>query len=444
MRLKQTFLIIGLAFILTSCSTVDGMFGGDDGPPMEGERISVLELTQSLEPEDPVLEEQGLVAPDPWRNEFWPQVGGYPNHSMQHLELGQGPLTEVWTADIGDGSSDELPLTAQPIVVDGRIFTLDTDSKLSAFQITDGKRLWERDVEAPNEDDPVISGGMAFSDGRLYVTNGFNELLAINPVNGKFYWRKKIAAPSRAAPTIMSGRVFISTLDNRLLAMSAEDGTLLWEHNGLSETAGLLGAASPAANNEIVVPVFSSGEITALRVANGSVAWSDNLSNLRRFGGLAGLADIKGLPVIDKGLVIAISFSGRLVAIDERTGVRVWQREIGGAETPWVAGNHIFVLSNDNQLIALGRENGVIRWVVDLPRYEDPESKDDPIVWTGPIFAGDRLILAGTGGRIIEVTANKGIVSQQWSVDRTVAIPPVISGGTLYILAEDGTLSAFR
>ncbi|HBR67851.1 MAG TPA: hypothetical protein DEA55_00550, partial [Rhodospirillaceae bacterium] len=95
-----------------------------------------------------------------------------------------------------------------------------------------------------------------------------------------------------------------------------------------------------------------------------------------------------------------------------RTGVRVWQREIGGAQTPWIAGNHIFVLSSDNQLIALGRENGVIRWVLDLPRFENPDSKKNPIRWTGPVFAGERLILAGTGGRVVEVTANKGIVAR--------------------------------
>ncbi len=448
MTMKRNLLALTLAFSLpvfvSGCSSVGDMFDSDEKKPLEGDRISVLELAQSLEPEDPVLEENGLIAPAAWRNEFWPQAGGYPNHTMQHLDLGQGELAEVWSVDIGQGSTDELPLTAQPIIVDGRIFTLDTDSKLSAFQVSDGKKLWERNIAAKDEDDPVIAGGMAFSDGRLYVTNGFSELIAVNPEDGKFVWRKHIAAPSRAAPTVINGRIFITTLDNRLLALNAADGAVLWEHSGLSETAALVGGASPAANNDIVIPVFSSGEIAALRVANGSVAWSDNLSNLRNFGGLESMADIKGLPVIDKGLVIAISFSGRLVALDERTGVRVWQREIGGAQTPWVAGNHIFVLSSDNQLIALGRENGVIRWVLDLPRFENPDSKKNPIRWTGPVFAGERLILAGTGGRVVEVTANKGIVARNWSVGHTVSIPPVIAGGTLYLLSEDGTLSAFR
>ncbi len=446
MGLLKKFSLIALACLLTSCGTVSDLmdFSDKEAAPLEGERISVLELAQSLEPEDPVLEAQGLLAPSAWRNEFWPQVGGYPNHSMQHLELAPGPLGEVWSVDIGDGSSDKLPLTAQPIVVDGLVFTMDTDSRLSAFDVVSGKLLWDTDVADPDEDDTVISGGIGYANGVLFVTNGFNELLSVNPKSGDMNWRKKLPAPARAAPTIMDGRVFVTTLDNRLIALSATDGAMLWEHRGLNETAGLLGAASPAASRDIVIPVFSSGEVTALRVENGSVAWSDNLSNLRRFGGLSGLADIKGLPVIDKGLVVAISYSGRLVAIDERSGTRVWQREIGGSQTPWLAGNHVFVLSSDNELIAMGRDNGVIRWVTDLPRFEDADDKEGPIVWTGPILAGGRLILAGSRGRILEIIPETGKPLGQWSVGETVSIPPVIAGGTLFILTEDGMLSAFR
>jgi outer membrane protein assembly factor BamB len=369
-------LLIGLGFFpLVACSGFD-----DEAPPLEGERISVLELSEALEPDDEVLEAQGLIAPQAWMNEFWPQAGGYPNHSMQNLQLNTGSLKPVWHADIGQGSTSELPLTSQPIVVDGKIFTLDTDFRLSAFDVKTGKTLWTADVSDPEEDDPVIGGGIASAAGVIYVTNGYGEILAVNPADGKIFWRRPLAAPSRAAPTVMDGRIFVSTLDNRLLALNAADGAQLWEYIGISETAGLVGAASPAASRDIVLPVFSSGELAALRVENGSVAWSDNLANMKRIGGLAGLSDIKALPVIDKGLVIGISFSGRLAAIDERSGERVWQRDIAGANTPWMAGNHLFVLTLDNQLVALGRDTGAIRWVVKLK----PKDSDKKLFLTGP------------------------------------------------------------
>jgi outer membrane protein assembly factor BamB len=435
-------LILSALLLLNGCSRISNMFDSED-PPLPGERISVLELQQSLEPDDPQLAAEGLVTPAPWKNEFWPQAGGYPNHSMQNLALNTGALKEVWEADIGEGSTDELPLTAQPVVVDGKIFTLDTDSKLSAFDIRSGKKIWNTDVRDPKEDDPVISGGIAFSGGVLYVTSGYNELLAVRPADGQFFWRKKIPAPSRAAPTIMDGRVFVVTLDNRLLALNAADGSLLWEYSGLGETATLVGAASPAASREIVVPVFSSGEITGLRVENGSVAWSDNLSNVRSAGGLESLADIKALPVFDKGLIVAISFSGRIAAIDERSGTRVWQREISGSNTPWMAGNHLFLLSSDNQLIALSRETGGIRWVTKLARFAD-EDKDEPLHWTGPILAGGRLLSFSGNGLVVEAEPVTGKILRQWKSGQNVEITPIIAGGTLYVLGHDGTLTAYK
>lgn len=433
--------LITLALSITGCSSVSNLFGGGDNEvPLEGERISVLELEQALEPDDATLEAQGLIAPAPWKNSFWPQSGGYPNHSMQNLELSEGELKKLWSTSIGKGSSDEIPLTTQPILVDGEIFTLDTKSKLSAFNIENGKKVWSKNIGNKEEDDHVISGGISYASGVLYATNGYNEVLAVHPANGEIFWRTKLPAPSRAAPTILGGRLYVTTLDNRLLAMNAKDGSLLWEHIGFSETASLVGAASPAADHDIVIPAFSSGEITALRVENGSVAWSDNLSNLKKFGGLSTLSDIRALPVIDKGLVIAISFSGRMVAIDERTGERVWQREIGSANTPWVAGNHIFVLTTDNQLVALGRETGSIRWVTKI----ESEGRSDNFFLTGPIMAGGRIILAGSSGIVIEADPDNGEVIRKWDAGDTISIPPIVAGGVMYLLNEDGKLSAYK
>lgn len=426
--------------LLAGCSTIEDLFSDSAKAPLPGERISVLSLEKELEPENTALEAQGFVAPDPWRNEFWPQAGGYPNHAMQNLDLSKDTLKQVWQTDIGQGASKSLPMTAQPIVVNGKIFTLDTDSHLSAFSAEDGKTLWKANVRPDGEDDPVIGGGIAYSSGTLYITTGYNEVLAVAPEDGKIVWRVSIPAPARAAPSVMDSRVFVATQDNRLLALDAANGGLLWDYTGIGEATGLVGAASPAANNEIVIPAFSSGEVLALRVENGAVAWSDNLSVVRRSDNLAGLSDISGLPVIDKGVVFAISYGGRLVAIDERTGSRVWQRDISGSETPWVAGNHLFIVSANNKLVALGRDTGVIRWVARL----ESDEKNSPAFWTGPVYAGGRLILIASDGRVVEADPETGKLIRTWRAADSVSVPPLVADGALYILADDGTLSAWR
>jgi len=421
-----------------------GTFSSDEELILQGERVSVLDLQTELEPEDTSLIKEGPVLPKPWKNEFWPQAGGYPSHSMQHVAFTPEQPQKIWNTDIGEGASVRFPLTSAPIVVAGTIYTLDANHTVSAFDADTGERRWRSDIRHLDEEDRVIGGGISYSRGVLYASNGYNELLGLNPLSGKILWRKTLPAPARAAPTIMDGRIFVMTLDNRILAYDAEDQQSLWEFVGVSEAAGLVGAASPAVNREIVIPAFSSGELFALRVQNGAVAWAESLASVRPASGMASIADIRGLPVIDKGIVIAISFSGRIVAIDARSGARVWSREIGGTETPWVSGNMVYVMSSDNALVALSRDKGIIRWVKQLPRYEKEESKKGLILWKGPLMAGGRLILASSHGYAIEIDPETSDVIREWETGQDVSTMPIIADGVLYLLAENGTLTAYK
>ena len=364
---------------------------------------------------------------------------------MQNLTLGATEqLERIWNADIGSGSTKNLPLTARPVVANGRIFTLDTDSTVRAFHSQTGKELWKTSVEHQTEEEPVISGGVAYNNNALYVTSGYNEVLALNPENGSILWRTRISAGSRAAPTIKNGRVFVVTLNNNAIALEAGSGKILWEYEGVGETTGLLGAASPAVDENVVIAGFSSGDLVALRVENGSVIWDDSLANSLRLGGIAGLSDIRGLPVLNGDIVLAVSYGGKMVAVNKRNGNRLWQKEISSAETPWVSGNTVYILSADYKLIALNLTNGDILWISELQKYENPDKRKRLLSWSGPVMAGGRLLLAGTNGRMLEFNPKDGSELARWNTNETIRISPIIAGGTLYLLGEDGSLLAYR
>lgn len=438
--LSKTILTLATLSLLGGCSSVSDFFEGDDAPPLEGERISILELEQSLKPDATQALIDKAQLPQPWVNSFWPQAGGYPNHAMHRLSLNEGELKRLWRADIGAAGSGAIPMTAQPVVIDGVIYALDTSNTLSAYDTEKGDRLWRVSTQKPNEDDPVIGGGIAYAQGLLYVTNGFDELLAVIPADGEILWRKNIGTPSRAAPTVINGRAFVTTIDNRLLALNAQNGNLLWEHTAFAEDTGIIGAASPAVNQDIVIPVFSSGEIMALRVENGSVAWSESLAGVRKFGGIQSLTDIRAHPVVDQGIVFTISFNGRMLAIDERSGARIWERDIGSANTPWIAGDYIYVLSKDNEVAALERTTGQVLWVTAIPAID----KDSPEFFEGPVLAGNKVIIAGTNGRVITFDPVNGRIQNEWDAGNTIAVPPIVANETLYLLSVDSTLTAYR
>ncbi|HIM78232.1 MAG TPA: pyrrolo-quinoline quinone, partial [Rhodospirillales bacterium] len=241
-----------------------------------------------------------------------------------------------------------------------------------------------------------------------------------------------------------AGRVFVTTVDNRLFAINAENGEGLWTHTGLSEAASLLGSASPAVGNGVVVVPYTSGELIALKAETGRLLWQESLSSIKRTDVVSNLAHIRGRPVIDRGRVFAISHGGIMGAFDLRNGRRLWQKEIGGSQSPWVAGDYIFVITNDAEIAAVSRKTGGIHWVRALPRYKDPDDQENPIVWTGPILVSDRLIAAGSHGEALAISPYTGRILGSVELPSGISVPPIVAGDTVYFLADDADLVAYR
>ena len=434
--------ILAAPLLLSNCGSFDNMFNDTGLAPLKGERISVLQLQTELTPNNELQKTPALL-PDPWTNKYWSQAGGIPSHAMGHLSLGKD-LKKVWSVSIGSGGNRRNPLITQPVVANGTVFTVDTKGHTTAFALADGKKKWRvSSVPSGEEDSGTIGGGIAWADNKLYVTNGYKHLLCLNPATGEVIWRVATPSPARAAPSVRDGRVYLITLDNRLMVFSAANGRLLWNYYSVMETTNLLGSVSPAVDAFAVVFPMSSGEIVGLRVENGQAVWEDNLSGSRRIGAFSSISDIRGQPVIDQGLVYAASYSGRMVAIDEVSGQRVWQREVGSAEMPWAAGSSVFIVSSGQQLISLTRQNGDIRWITSLMRFED-KNKEEPVVWTGPVFAGGRLILASNSGQMIEADPQNGKILKQTRLPGDVTIAPLVSDNTLIFLTRQGNLIAYR
>lgn len=452
------------ALALSACGG-GGLFGDKAEKPLEGERMSVYDFEKTLR-SDPNIqfgldgsEEQNLanvadlgvggvdsdlMISEAWVNSFWPQVGGYPNHSMKNIAFNPGQPKRMWSSSIGDGGSINTPLTASPVIADGKVFTLDTDSNVVATDANTGKRVWRMNVRKAGEDESVIGGGVAYSSNMIFVTNGFDELVALNAKNGGVVWRAPTRSPIRGAPSVVPGRVFVVTMDNRTLAFDTTSGQQVWSHSGLNNDAGVLGASSPAIDKNALITAYSSGEIYALRLENGQELWSENLAPVARVAGQMQLADIRALPVADGGTVYATSHSNRVSAIDIRTGLPQWSAAIGSTSTPWVSGNRLFIIGLDNSMLSMDRATGQIVWRSQLARYEDEEDREDPITWQGPMMVEGRLMIFGSNGEVQDINPEDGSVIRAWDATSDLTLSPAIANGTLYMVDNKGTLSAWR
>jgi outer membrane protein assembly factor BamB len=228
-----------------------------------------------------------------------------------------------------------------------------------------------------------------------------------------------------------------------LYVMSADTGEILWTHEGFLENAGLLGVGSPAVAEGLVIVPFSSGELYALRVENGRVAWSDTLMRTGLMTPMAALSDIDARPIIDGGRVYSVSNGGRMAAIDLRSGERLWERNIAGHQPPWLAGGFLFLVTDANEVVCISKIDGKIKWVTKLPRFKD-EKHENVLQWTGPVLVSDRLILTSSHGYAASLSPYTGKFLGRAKLSGPIAVQPVVANNSLYLLTENAELVAMR
>ena len=158
---------------------------------------------------------------------------------------------------------------------------------------------------------------------------------------------------------------------------------------------------------------------------------------------MATLNDIDGDPIVDRGTVYAASHAGRMVAIDYTSGNRIWEQDVASISTPWIAGEYIFMVSVDNEVLAIQRRDGRVRWSTQLQRFSDPEDREGVVTWTGPVLASDRLLVASSHGYLLSISPYTGEVLSGLRIDGT-HMPPILANETLYILSDDGDVTAYR
>ena len=202
--------------------------------------------------------------------------------------------------------------------------------------------------------------------------------------------------------------------------------------------------AAPAAGQGTVIAGYSSGELVAYRYENGRTLWSDALARTSLSTQVGVLTDVDADPIIDRGRVYALGQGGRMAAYELVTGQRIWELNLAGISTPAVAGDWIFTLTDDAKLLCIQRTTGKVRWQTQLTRWKKPKKRANPVFWTGPVLAGNRLWIANSEGQVAYANVTDGAINPFAGLKQPVSLAPVVANQTLYILDDSGRISAWR
>jgi outer membrane protein assembly factor BamB len=430
-----------MALSLSGC----GIFGGDDevNTPTVGNREPILSRIEAGARVDPSLATVSVVIPQPVVNAEWSQAGGTASKSYGHLAIGAAP-TELWSVQIS-GSDKRRRMAAAPVVGGGMLFAVDVEGVVHALDAATGGRQWSHRMPIPGDlEASAFGGGVAFSNGRVYATNGVGDVIALNAADGSQIWSVKPSGPLRGSPTLAFNSVFVMTQDNQIIALNAADGAVLWQQGGSTGQAGVFGVAAPAAGQGTIIAGYSSGELAAYRYENGRELWLDALARTSIATQVGALTDVDADPIIDSGRVYALGQGGRMAAYELVTGQRIWELNLAGISTPAVAGEWVFVITDDSRMLTISRSTGKVRWMTQLQQWRDVEDREGQVFWTGPVLAGNRLWVASSRGEVMTVDVMTGVAGLFRDIEAPVSLPPIVANNTLYILDDNGTIHAWR
>ncbi|MBC6438717.1 MAG: PQQ-binding-like beta-propeller repeat protein [Rhodobacteraceae bacterium] len=387
-----------------------------------------------------------ITLPPPVVNADWMQRAANIRNLPPHVALSAAPQ-EIWAVAIGQGNSRRNRITADPVVTDGRIFTLDADAGVRATA-TSGGALWSVDLTPGFEHGSggASGGALAVAGPTVFATTGYGELVALNVADGSECWRQRLGA-GITAPTIANDTAYIVSRDNQAWAIDISNGRIRWQLPAAPTTGAVLsGGAAPAITDRLVIFPLGSGELVGALRLSGVRVWATTVAGGRRGVAYNNLADITADPVVDGDVIYVGNQSGRVVALEAASGQRIWTATDGAYSPVLPVGDSVFFVSDRNELVRLDAETGARIWGTDLPLYVRNRERRRKAVFThfGPILAGDRLVVGSGDGLIRMFAPESGELVLTLPLPGGAAASPVVAGGVLYAVSTDGRLHAYR
>ena len=426
-----------VAFLLAGCTS---WFGVDDEVPLPGERVSILTLEERLAPtddmSDPVVLSEPVAA-------TWSQQDANADNRPPHAVYSGGLIVD-WSLDVGSAETRTSRILGQPVVGNGHLYFLDADGRVIALSLQDRRSAWTRSVRPDGEDGGRgVGGGVALDGDTLFVSTGYGEVLALGALNGDVQWRRWYGIPFRAAPTVHGARVYAGLITDQTVALQRSDGSEIWLHEGaLKHGPSLLNALPAAANDDVVIAPYSTGEIVAGRAENGREAWRIPLAEVLQGAIQIEIEDIAGGPVIDADSVIAGGATGQLGSFDLQTGALQWRVPLTIAHTPRVTGEWMYALTAEGEIVCLRHSTGNVRWRTNLADALAIADEED-LAWAGLLLGGGQVLVAGSR-RMVALDPSDGSVLNTATIQGDPASAPIVADGTLYVLTREGAVVALN
>ena len=444
-----SLLLFFILIFVISCS-FDSKTGIWDGQKDEKKRIYALEQEQAntirrtkiytsqkvFSTEIPL--ESKVLLSKPSNNVKWQMPGLNYQNLLGNIYL-PSIKNNFLKKKIGKSKSLLINITPPPLFYEGNIYIADDTGTI--YKISEnGKLIWKKNIYKKIHKKIYKRISLTIYENNIYVSDNVGFIYSVNLKSGELIWIKNHGIPLKSKIKVYKGKIFLINQDNRILALSSKDGSLVWDLRSITSFIKSKSLLSLAISTDgYIVASSSAGELIKLSSINGQVLWALNslssisLSEADFFAS----SDI----VLFKNNVL-FSTQSSIVSYDLKSGLINWEKEINSLEIPIVDRNNIFFVTSNGFFVILKADTGKLIFSSNI--LINLKKKNQKTKITGFIIGSGKIYAVTANGYLIVVSASSGVFEHTQKIGDRIFGSPIISNGKLFILTEKSRIFGFN
>ncbi len=264
---------------------------------------------------------------------------------------------------------------------------------------------WSTDIGVGTSKDNFLTVAPILIDNIIFVVDSENRISALNASNGTIIWSKGLY-PELEEPKVgfggglfaNSGMIFYTNGFGELYALDPYNGNILWKKD-----LGIPIRSAPIANNSAVFVLNIDNQIQSFDIQSGDLIWDYSW-----FSDSAGFIQSSSM-ALNKNTIIVPYRSGEIFVFNASNGRRIWADSINRKNiksslsqikdivaSPVISNEYIVTVGSNGRVIANNIENGFRFWELAISSS------------LTPLLIGDYIFLLGNDNKLFAITLDKG------------------------------------
>ena len=337
-------------------------------------------------------------------------------------------LRSSWSRGVGDGQGEGF-YKINPVLEGGIIYVASADGVVMALDAESGRVRWKNNLEL------ALSGGVGHHAGSIFVGTSEGLVMRLSADSGEEIWRTVVSGEVLSAPQGDGQYVVAQTYDGKLMGFDYASGERQWTYTSNVPVLTLRGTGTPILSGDNAIAGFADGKVVAVNLRSGNVSWEARVAIPEGTSEIERIVDIDGSMSLQGAELYVASYQGRVVAIDTRSGRKLWQRNVSSVSGVGVGFGNVYVADDDGTVSAFLRNGQGVRWQnIDLG-YRDL-SRPTPV--------GSYVAVVDFEGYVHLLSQVDGDIVGRTRVDSSGARADMLArGNRLFIYSNDGKLKAY-